>query len=133
MKMPFLLISPKIVPKIQLIKKGGCFEYHAVIADKIEYRYIHRASICPASGMDRRSFFYAQNHGQIQEIDGISQKVLTDSLRQMMSDGLAYRHDYHEQPPRVEYGLTELGTKMLPIVNSLADFGNYYKSIIEQN
>ncbi|MCB6168461.1 transcriptional regulator, partial [Anaerostipes hadrus] len=28
---------------------------------------------------------------------------------------------------------TELGTKMLPIVNSLADFGNYYKSIIEQN
>ena len=30
------------------------FEYHAVIADKIEYRYIHRASICPASGMDRR-------------------------------------------------------------------------------
>jgi hypothetical protein len=34
MKMPFLLISPKIVPKIQLIKKGGCFEYHAVIADK---------------------------------------------------------------------------------------------------
>ena len=48
----------------------------------------------------------------------------------MMSDGLAYRHDYHEQPPRVEYGLTELGTKMLPIVNSLADFGNYYKSTI---
>ena len=45
MKMPFLLISPKIVPKIQLIKKGGCFEYHAVIADKIKYRYVHRASI----------------------------------------------------------------------------------------
>ena len=44
MKMPFLLISPKIVPKIQLIKKGGCFEYHAVIADKIEYRYIHAMS-----------------------------------------------------------------------------------------
>ena len=59
MKMPLLLI-----------KKGGCFEYHAVIADKIEYRYIHRASICPASGMDRRSFF-VQNHGQIQEIGGV--------------------------------------------------------------
>ena len=49
-EMPFLLISPKIVPKIQLIKKGGCFEYHAVIKDKIEYRYIHRASICPHRG-----------------------------------------------------------------------------------
>ena len=46
MKMPFLLIRPKIVLKNLLIKKGGCFEYHAVIADKIEYRYIHRASIC---------------------------------------------------------------------------------------
>ena len=57
MKKPFLLIRPKIVLKNLLIKKGGCFEYHAVIADKIEYRYVHRASICPASGMDRRSFF----------------------------------------------------------------------------
>ena len=57
MKMPFLLIRPKIVLKNLLIKKGGCFEYHAVIADKIEYRYIHRASICPTSGMDSKKFF----------------------------------------------------------------------------
>ena len=69
MKMPFLLISPKIVPKIQLIKKGGCFEYHAVIADKIEYRYIHRASICPASGMDRRSFFMPKTMGKYKSVD----------------------------------------------------------------
>ena len=46
---------------------------------------------------------------------------------------MAFRHDYCEQPPRVEYGLTELGTEMLPIVNALADFGSYYKSVIEQN
>ena len=58
-------------------------------------------------------------------IDGISQKVLTESLRQMIDDGLAYRRDYHENPPKVEYGLTDLGTEMLPIVNALADFGNY--------
>ena len=66
------------------------------------------------------------------DLDGISQKVLTDSLRQMMADGLAYRRDYHEQPPRVEYVLTELGKQMLPIVNALADFGNYYKSVVAQ-
>ncbi len=66
-------------------------------------------------------------------IDGISQKVLTDSLRQMIDDGLAYRHDYQEQPPRVEYGLTNLGMEMLPIVDALAVFGSYYKSVIEQN
>ncbi len=64
-------------------------------------------------------------------LDGISQKVLTDSLRQMIDDGLAYRQDYQEMPPRVEYGLTELGKKMLPIIDALADFGNYYKSITQ--
>ena len=64
------------------------------------------------------------------ELHGISQKVLTDSLRQMMDDGLAYRRDYHEMPPRVEYGLTELGKEMLPIIDALADFSNYYKSVV---
>ena len=65
------------------------------------------------------------------DIEGISQKVLTDSLRQMIDDGLVYRHDYQEMPPKVEYGLTELGKEMLPIIYALADFGNYYKSIID--
>ena len=59
-------------------------------------------------------------------IDGISQKVLTESLRQMIDDGLAYRRDYHENPPKV-------GTEMLPIVNALADFGNYYKSVVDRS
>ncbi len=65
------------------------------------------------------------------DIEGISQKVLTDSLRQMIDNGLVYRHDYQEMPPKVEYGLTELGKEMLPIIDALADFGNYYKSIID--
>ena len=64
------------------------------------------------------------------DLEGISQKVLTDSLRQMMDDGLVYRHDYHEMPPRVDYSLTELGEKLVPIMDALADFGNYYKSVI---
>ena len=64
------------------------------------------------------------------DLDGISQKVLTDSLRQMIDDGLVYRHDYQELPPRVEYRLTDLGTKMLPIIDALADFGTYYKSVV---
>ena len=65
------------------------------------------------------------------DLDGISQKVLTDSLHQMIDDGLVYRHDYEEMPPRVEYGLTDLGRKMLPIIDALAAFGTYYKSIVE--
>ncbi len=66
------------------------------------------------------------------DLEGISQKVLTDSLRQMINDGLIYRNDYHELPPRVEYGLTELGRKMLPIIDALAAFGDYYKSILKK-
>ena len=57
-------------------------------------------------------------------------KVLTDSLRQMEDDGLVFRHDYGENPPRVEYGLTELGRQMMPIMDSLADFGAYYKTVV---
>lgn len=62
---------------------------------------------------------------------GFLKKVLTDSLRQMIDDGLVYRIDYHENPPRVDYGLTDLGKDMMPIINALADFGNYYKTIVE--
>ena len=68
----------------------------------------------------------------MRSLDGISQKVLTDSLRQMIDDGLAYRQDYREIPPKVEYGLTDLGKEMLPIIDALADFGNYYKSTLKQ-
>ena len=64
------------------------------------------------------------------DLDGISQKVLTDSLRQMIHDGLVSRHEYKQLTPRVEYRLTDLGTKMLPIIDALADFGTYYKSVV---
>ena len=66
------------------------------------------------------------------DLEGISQKVLTDSLRQMMDDGLVYRQDYQELPPRVEYGLTDLGKEMLPIIDALADFGNYYQAVLAE-
>ena len=65
------------------------------------------------------------------DLEGISQKVLTDSLRQMIDDGLVYRNDYHENPPRVDYGLTDLGKEMMSIIDALADFGNYYKTIVD--
>ena len=55
-------------------------------------------------------------------IDGISQKVLTESLRQMIDDGLAYRRDYHENPPKVEYGLTDLGTTVTAWIISVFGF-----------
>ncbi len=61
-------------------------------------------------------------------LDGISQKVLTDSLRSMEEDGIITRTVYPEVPPRVEYALSGLGESMRPIINAMEEFGNYYKS-----
>lgn len=63
-------------------------------------------------------------------LDGISQKVLTDSLREMESDGIITRTVYPEVPPRVEYALSELGETMRPILNAMESWGNEYKQRI---
>ena len=65
-------------------------------------------------------------------LEGISQKVLTESLRQMESDGIITRTVYPEVPPRVEYALSELGESMRPILMSMQDWGNSYKATFEQ-
>ena len=62
------------------------------------------------------------------DLDGISQKVLTDSLRSMEADGLVVRTVYPEVPPRVEYSLSALGETMRPIIRSMEAWGLAYKS-----
>lgn len=63
-------------------------------------------------------------------LDGISQKVLTDSLRSMEADGIITRTVYPEVPPRVEYSLSELGESMRPIIKSMENWGTEYKNNI---
>ncbi len=53
------------------------------------------------------------------DLEGISQKVLTDSLRSMEADGIVTRTVFPEIPPRVEYSLSELGESMNPILDSM--------------
>ena len=62
------------------------------------------------------------------DLDGISQKVLTDSLRSMETDGLVVRTVFPEVPPRVEYALSPLGESMQPIIKSMETWGLAYKS-----
>jgi len=64
-------------------------------------------------------------------LDGISQKVLTDSLRSMEADGIITRTVYPEVPPRVEYALSELGESMRPIIQSMEAWGTKYKKSLE--
>ena len=61
------------------------------------------------------------------DLDGISQKVLTDSLRSMEEDGIVTRTVYPEVPPRVDYALSELGESMRPIIKAMEIWGTEYK------
>ena len=65
-------------------------------------------------------------------LEGISQKVLTDSLRSMEEDGIITRTVYAEVPPRVEYALSELGESMRPILESMQTWGENYKAQVSQ-
>ena len=61
-------------------------------------------------------------------LEGISQKVLTESLRSLEEDGIVSRTVYAEVPPRVEYALTDLGESMRPILDAMQVWGNAYKA-----
>jgi len=62
-------------------------------------------------------------------IPDISPKVLTETLRNLESDGLVTRRLYAEIPPRVEYSLTPMGRSLMPLIGNLIDWAmeNYGK------
>jgi DNA-binding HxlR family transcriptional regulator len=62
-------------------------------------------------------------------LEGISQKVLTDSLRRMEYDGILMRTVYPEVPPCVEYSLSELGETIRPIISAMETWGKEYKAV----
>ena len=64
-------------------------------------------------------------------LEGISQKVLTDSLRSMEADGIVTRTVYPEVPPRVEYTLSELGESMRPVMDAMEKWGINYKNQLQ--
>ena len=64
-------------------------------------------------------------------LDGISQKVLTDSLRSMEEDGLITRTVYPEVPPHVDYALSETGESMRPILMAMQSWGTNYKKTLK--
>ncbi|WP_055070517.1 winged helix-turn-helix transcriptional regulator [Clostridium massiliamazoniense] len=61
-------------------------------------------------------------------IGSITQKVLTSNLRAMEANGLLTRKVYAQVPPKVEYTLTETGYSLKPILDSMANWGENYKS-----
>ena len=53
--------------------------------------------------------------------------MLTNQLRSLEEDGLVHREVFPVVPPKVEYSLTDMGKKMLPLLKQMYDYGIEYK------
>ena len=62
----------------------------------------------------------------MRDMPGISQKMLTQHLRELENDGLIVRRDFSEQPPRVEYSLSAAGRGLMPILMAAREFSRDY-------
>ena len=62
-------------------------------------------------------------------ISGVTQKMLTQQLRELESDGIINRKVYPVVPPKVEYSLSELGKTLEPVIESMKKWGLYIQSI----
>lgn len=67
----------------------------------------------------------------MRRIESISHKVLTEQLRELERDGFITRTVVKEVPPHVEYDLTELGWTIKPILDSMDDWGEWYRKELE--
>jgi DNA-binding HxlR family transcriptional regulator len=56
-------------------------------------------------------------------IPAISEKVLIQQLRDLEKDGIVYRHNYGEMPPKVDYSFTEYGKSLKPVLKMLCKWG----------
>jgi DNA-binding HxlR family transcriptional regulator len=62
------------------------------------------------------------------KLPNVTQKMLTQQLRSLEEDNLIFRKVYPIVPPKVEYGLTEVGKKIIPILEMMHGFGAEYLS-----
>lgn len=80
----------------------------------------------------RELFQGVQRFGQLHRaLNGITQKMLTQQLREMEHDGIIHREVYLQVPPKVEYSLTALGESLKPIIDSMHEWG--IRHLQEQN
>jgi len=64
----------------------------------------------------------------LRDIPGVSQKMLTQHLRELEEDRLIVRSDFGEQPPRVEYRLTDRGQALMPVLLAARQFADDHKA-----
>src|SRR4028119_2312259 len=77
----------------------------------------------------RELFSGVKRFGQLHRaLHGITQKMLTQQLREMEEDGIVHREVYLQVPPKVEYSLTPLGESLKPILDSMHQWGTKFLS-----
>ena len=95
--------------------------------EKSRTKTVPCASQCkssPANGLIFQINQRTIRYGELKRaIPNISEKMLIDELKFLCDKGLVKKEQYPEVPPRVEYSLTELGEKVLPIIDEIAKFG----------
>ncbi|MGM9905795.1 MAG: winged helix-turn-helix transcriptional regulator [Lactobacillus sp.] len=65
-----------------------------------------------------------KRYGELKKgVVGVSQKMLTQSLKEMQADQLVDRKVYPEVPPHVEYSLSQLGQSLYPVAEALENWG----------
>lgn len=61
-----------------------------------------------------------------------TRKMLTQQLKEMERDGLIYRKEYPQIPPKVEYSLTDFGRSFMPVLFSMNEWGKGYMAEMEE-
>ena len=68
-------------------------------------------------------------YGEIKRaVVNINERVLSRELRELESNGIIVREEFKEKILRVEYSLTDIGNEVLPVLNSLTEWGSKYNS-----
>lgn len=66
-------------------------------------------------------------------IPNITQKMLTTQLRELEYHKIVHREVYPQVPPKVEYSLTEYGKKIIPILQSMQEWGTAHQQYMREN
>jgi DNA-binding HxlR family transcriptional regulator len=62
-------------------------------------------------------------------VPGVSEKVLTEQLRELESDGLVLRRVTHTVPPRVDYSLSRAGDELIPIMERMCEWAKVHLGV----
>jgi len=119
-----LAVRPLLDPSGVQGETNSCDTPEAIEVRQILNRVGDKWSILVIAMLDRGTQRFSELR---REIDGISQRMLALTLRQLERDGLVDRTVYPVVPPKVEYALTDLGSTLLESVRGLVDWAQRHR------